>query len=351
MNKQILLFFAPLLSLFLTACGPGKTADADDPYDPVYRDTLQLTGDLTLVQENRLAPSNSAFRVYDKKGRERLIGGSCSECYLDYVIRYDYAPSGVFSGFSDGYLYIDIKDTAAMQQLASFLSGHDTFLFREDEDDAETIGLENRYVFTYDENKRLTGVTDPAKGSRLTAPEGYSIDYEIQPGLRFWESDLDGGKYNLMFYIKPVPAAKNPTYSATYIGYHLCMTTCRAENSTTSVLYGREGELVTKRVWTDLGERQAYEQTDGAEEETRKIEWENDRPVSDRLISRWGTVLRETTYRYAKGKVQRTTSAYDYTAKQLQLEQDTTVSIEEIAGLSPTRLMDLQDAYRSIYEY
>lgn len=213
------------------ACGSGKGADRsveeeelpyeDDAYSSAYRDTIRIGDELTLIRVNHYAPTNTAFDVYDRSGRKRLTGGSCSECYLGYVIRYDYNAEGVLEGLSDGYLPVDLADPLICGLFSAFLSGSDTLTYRLD-DQEEIVGVENRYVFTYAGRNRLVAVGDPERGNRLEAPPGSFIDWRIEPDPDFWGSDICGGIYNLLFSIRPDAPSKDSTLTTTYIGYRRC---------------------------------------------------------------------------------------------------------------------------------
>lgn len=231
MKKHRLSGFLPVVCSLLVACGSGKGTNEsgekkelpyeDDSYTSEYRDTVRLNDELTLIQLSKLSPANAAFDVYDLSGRKRLTGGSCSESDRAYVIRYDYNTEGVLAGFSDGYLPVNIADTLSCRLLSAFLSGSDILTYRFSGEE-ETVGVENRYVFTYAGRNRLVAVSDPERGNRLEAPTGYSLEWAIRPDSIFWHSDLDGGNYHLLFSIRPDAASKDSTRTATYIGYHLC---------------------------------------------------------------------------------------------------------------------------------
>lgn len=231
MKRHRLLYFLPLLCSLFIACGGGKgTGESgekkeppyqDDAYPSEYRDTIRLGDELTLIRTSKLSPANAAFDVYDRSGRKRLTGGSCSESDRAYVIRYDYNTEGVLTGFSDGYLPVNIDDTLSHRLFSAFLSGSDTLTYPFTGQE-ETAGLENRYVFTYAGRNRLVAVGDPERSNRLEAPEGYSIDWAIRPDADFWYSDVDGGHYQLIFSIRPDAAPKDSTLTTTYIGYRRC---------------------------------------------------------------------------------------------------------------------------------
>lgn len=356
MQKYSLSVSIFILTLLLAGCGQRKQEAEEDPdalfyRDTIHHDTIRLGDSLTLFYETRPSPDNAAFKIEDKSGRKRMMGGFCSECYLAQVIRYEYDAKGTLTGFSIGSLPVDPSDNTSLARLAPFVAGQDTFLYDRYNDEPEVIGITERYFFKQDDKGRLVGITDPQTGNRLMAPPAHFLTCEIKPCAEFWNSDVSGGYYNLLFYLHPTEEAKDSLCTATYLRYHLCTSTTVCGNRTTTLVYDREGKIASRRILTDLGTKQTYQQTDQGEDQTRKIEWENNRIVSDRLESRWGTVLEKTTYRYDKEKVQRKTLAYNYTSKALELKQDTVIAPRDVSNLTPAKRMDTQEEIELLYEW
>lgn len=350
--------FVPIMvwMLLVTSCGQRKQGAEEDPYAPfnrdtVYHDTIALGDGLTLFYETRPSPDNAAFKIEDKSGRKRMMGGFCSECYLAQVIRYEYDANGELAGFSTGSLPVDPADSTSLERLAPFVAGQDTFLYDRYNDEPEVIGVTERYFFKQDNKGRLVGITDPLTGDRLMVPPAHFLTYEIKPCTSFWESDVSGGYYYLLFYLSPTAEAKDSLCTATYLWYHLCTSTTVCGNRTTTLVYDPEGKIASRRILTDLGTRQTYQQTDPTKEQTRRIAWENHRIVSEVLRSRWGTVLEEITYRYDKKKVHRTTFAYNYTAKTLERKQDTVIPLQDVSDLTPAKRMDTREEMERLYEW
>ncbi len=350
--------FVPIMvwMLLVTSCGQRKQGAEGDPYAPfnrdtIYHDTIPLGDGLTLFYETRPSPDNAAFKIEDKSGRKRMLGGFCSECYLAQVIRYEYGANGELAGLSLGSLPVDPSDSTSLERLAPFVAGQDTFLYDRYSDEPEVIGVIERYFFKQDDKGRLVGITDPVTGNRLMPPPAHFLTYEIKPCTRFWVSDISGGYYHLLFYLRPTAEAKDSLCTATYLWYHLCTSTTVCGNQTTTLVYDQEGKIASRRILTDLGTRQTYEQTDPTKEQTRRIEWKNHRIVSEVLRSRWGTVLEEITYRYDKENVQRKTFAYNYTSNVLELKQDTVIGRRDVRELTPAKQMDTREEIERLYEW
>lgn len=147
---------------------------------------------------------NEAITVLDKQGKMIAIAASAQQTVqFSNFIRYLYDDEGNHIGFAR------IGDTHYPENIKTFNMpykdcGHFDYLYydvcvRKPDD----VGLQ-RYIFRYDDTGVLKGIYDPIHGYVLNAPEGAHIKWRIEKGASFWESDLRGGEYYLMFYIMPI---------------------------------------------------------------------------------------------------------------------------------------------------
>lgn len=147
---------------------------------------------------------NEQITVLDKQGKLIAVAASAQQvASFNNFIRYIYDKNGNHIGFAR------IWNTYYPEQMETFnkpYEGCDYFDYLyydvcvRNYDDPELI----RYMFRYDDDGLLKEVYDPIHELSLKAPDGAHIRWRIEECARFWESDLAGGKYYLMFYVMPI---------------------------------------------------------------------------------------------------------------------------------------------------
>ena len=228
--KKIYFVLLIYLSLICWSCGNKQSAEvtaeeqvvtevvaeevndgvADIPYNKRYNhhNALEIKtytiGDYIFTYRYSYMIGNEAVTVLDKQGKMIAIAGSASQSVnFDNFIRYLYDEDGNHIGFAR------IGDCDYPENLETFNKpyedcGHFDMLYYNvcvrKPDDA---GLE-RYMFRYDDAGVLKGIYDPINGYALNAPEGAYIKWRIEEGASFWESDLRGAEYYLLFFIMPL---------------------------------------------------------------------------------------------------------------------------------------------------
>lgn len=162
-------------------------------------------GDYIFIYKYSYVIGNDAITVLDKQGKLIAIAANSQQegSYNDFI-RYIYDDNGNHIGLAR------INDDAYYPENLEIFNkpyegcGHfDYFYYNVCVRKPDDAGLV-RYMFRYDDNGLLNEVYDPIYEISLKAPKGAHIRWRIEESASFWESDLRGGEYYLMFYIMPI---------------------------------------------------------------------------------------------------------------------------------------------------
>ena len=148
---------------------------------------------------------NVQVTVMDKDGKLLALAGNAQQSpHLDNFIRYLYDKDGNHIGFArraSGHHYPENIDRF---NLSCPYGEYIDYLYYDicvrKYDDRDLV----RYMFLYDTEGVLRGIYDPIFVYTLSAPNGTYVNWRVEEGVSFWESDIRGGKYYLMFYIMPI---------------------------------------------------------------------------------------------------------------------------------------------------
>lgn len=168
-------------------------------------ETFTIGDYIFIYKSSYMMFGNDAITVLDKHGKLIALAANCQqENSYDDFIRFLYDEGGNHIGFAQ--INDEVVYPENLEVFNKPYEGCDRFdnLYYDvcvrEPDDAGLI----RYMFRYEDSGGMTSICDPIYGIGLHAPKGANIRWRIEEGASFWESDLRGGKYYLMFYIMPI---------------------------------------------------------------------------------------------------------------------------------------------------
>ena len=168
-------------------------------------ETFTIGDYIFIYKSTYMMCNNDAITVLDKHGKLIALAANCQqENSYDDFIRFLYDENGNHIGFaqiSSGAVYPE--NLEVFNKPYEGCDRFDSFYYDICVRESDDAGLV-RYMFQYEDSGKITSVCDPIYGIGLHAPKGAHIRWRIEEGASFWESDLRGGKYYLMFYIIPM---------------------------------------------------------------------------------------------------------------------------------------------------
>lgn len=181
-------------------------------------DSVRFSDGSYAVYHLQSAPQNSLTEFFDSKGRTIATIARASECH-DQTLFYKYDVNGKllhivsFKAESPDLVKTDSMESRGRKGLyedfrnliANFDYSH------------PDITLYSQADITYEEDGKAIKIAKAMSRSAITAPEGYCIDIEVKQCPGFWESDLNGGHYDIHVTMKPEKGNKGDVNNRHYI--------------------------------------------------------------------------------------------------------------------------------------
>lgn len=310
------------------------------------------------------APQNSLTEFIDNRGRRIATVSNASECYGQVIIykydKEDKLTNLVYFTDSDRLdLYDDKKYKEWWYDNTDSTSYYKVFRNR-----IETIDYEHpdtsfyrQINIAYDKDGMAVKATDVNSGNVIEAPQGYLLDISVEPCVRFWGSDLDGGHFIFKVCVKPkepIPVEYTmfryadfvPTLEENYKNKTLART----------VLYPNPTyceHYKETRIMTHENGRNVYTISYDGKSDIIKREWSKGRLLIERRISMYGTTLEKVSYSYSlpSSQVKVIKEVIDYESMTLKKKAEAYTTLSDI-GLESDEMQPLKHSYEweNVYE-
>lgn len=320
-------------------------------------DSVRFSDGSWAVYHCNFAPQNSLVEFFDNHGRTIATCAQASECYPQYWI-YNYDEEGRLSHL------LDLNGSEYENETDEWKEwyGNDSLMYLTFRNKLNTLDYLNPDTARYSQmNVEYDKDGDAVKAylvfeeDSICAPDNYKLELSIEPCCRFWESDINGGRFILKTEV--LPKNENATNYKKKLFYGL-LPVFEQEY--------KDGVLIKTEIFPDPsnsdskgvikirqiveGEHIYTTKVSGKNETTQTV-WKNGLLKNMLIISPYGTVLHKETYSYEQQSELVVVKKEHINYKTNQLEYQSTSFIELSSIDKESEEMDVLNHYNGWDDY
>ncbi len=354
-----------MMLLFVTSCSRNKnigiinsvhysTLENSKALDKmggcIEYDSVTFSDGSYAVMRMMFSPQNWLVRYVGKDGKllatvsaasetqvQRLVYGYDEKGRLKYLLHFDVRKDTDIDGYDNDSVYLFFR------QAIDSIDFHRPDLMRHIVSEV-----------MYGDDGYAHEITERPTGKVIKAPVGYKLNINVDPCVRFWMSDLNGGYLVLITVIVPVSNGAKEfsikrfvdftlTIEEYYKNGRLRMTVCHPNPS-------YPDDVKATVIHKAENGADIYTHLYGSSTDTLIHIWKDGRLQEETLKSKWGTVLNKKSYHYLpSGEIKKEEQGFDFKSKVLKRKSIKPVKLSDIPlekdEMNPLRRKSWIDVY------